>query len=198
MAQEFKELPPPEEPSGTVFSGYQRQNINLFHLQMGLDTTQVIITNNGTTILVYAGGIVESNGSLFKILNDTNIAIPNINNDYFIFIKEKENGTADLGLTSVYPTFIHTKNGWYTSNDERVLNHFYMRKTLIMRDANNENIGMVSFIDIGTNIGTINLNLPTGSKYRFQDDTTEKIATTQVFKTTPNKGYVRYNNVLTI
>jgi hypothetical protein len=150
MANEFQLLENPTNVPEAVSTGYQRQNTNLFSLQTGLDTTTAVITDNGNTILVYGGGIVEVNGSLFKLINDVSIPIPNINNDYFIFVHDNGDGTADLDLSNVYPAFIPSKNGWYTSDNERVLNNFYMRKILVKKDANNENIGAVNFIDLET------------------------------------------------
>jgi hypothetical protein len=120
----------------------------MFAIQTGLDTTKPVITNNGNTILIAAGGIVEVNGSLFKLANDVGITIPNIHNDYYIYIHDNGDGTADIDLSDVYPTFISSKNGWYTADNERVLDNFYMRKTFVKKDINNENIDAISFIDL--------------------------------------------------
>jgi hypothetical protein len=148
MANEFQLLPNPTNVPEAVSTGYQRQNINFFALQTGLDTTNPVITNDGNSIFIPAGGIIEANGSLFKLLNDTSIDIPDINNDYYMRVTDNGDGTATLSLTEDYPTFIPSKNGWYTADNERVLNKFYMRKILVRRDANNENIDAVVFIDI--------------------------------------------------
>jgi hypothetical protein len=124
---ELQILPNPTLDPEAVSTGYQRQNTNMFAIQTGLDTTNPVI-NNGTAILIPSGGIIESNGSLFKLVNDTTINIPNANMDYYIYVTDNGDGTADLNLTNVYPTFILSKNGWYTSNNERVLNYWLFRQ----------------------------------------------------------------------
>jgi hypothetical protein len=148
MANEFQLLPNPTNIPEAVSTGYQRQNTNIFVLQTGLDTTDPYLTNNGTTIAISSGGLVENNGSLFELKSDTTISIPNVNNDYFIFIHDNGDKTANIDISPDYPTFNHSKNGWYTSNNERVLSSFYMRKILVKRDSNNENIDPVTFIDL--------------------------------------------------
>jgi hypothetical protein len=192
MANELQLLPNPTNIPTTIQNSYQRQNTNLLCLQLGLDTTAPKIIN-GNTISIPAGGLIESNGFLFKLVNDFNIAISDVNNDYFIAVSDNGDGTADLNLTTVYPTYIPSQNGWYTSSNERVLNNFYMRKIFVKRNENGENIGPITFIDLnGT--GSIDLVFPYGSKYRFNDDTSEKTTIGPVNKTRPNKGYVRFNS----
>jgi hypothetical protein len=167
MANEFQLLPNPTNIPEAVSTGYQRQNTNIFVLQTGLDTTDPHLTNNGNTISISAGGMVESNGSLFELKSDVTISIPNVNNDYFIFIHDNGDKTANIDISPDYPTFNHSKNGWYTTNNERVLRSFYMRKILVKRDSNNENIDPVTFIDLKhTTILRLSLeNLLSGRAY---------------------------------
>jgi hypothetical protein len=148
MANELQQLPNPTNIPEAVSTGYQRQNTNTLAIQTGLDTTHPVIINNGNSILIYAGGVIEVNGSLFKIINDATIDIPNIHKDYYLYVRDNGDGTADLKITDVYPTFVPSKNGWYTSKNERVLNHFYMLKTLVKKDINNENIGAITFLNL--------------------------------------------------
>jgi hypothetical protein len=68
-----------------------------------------------------------------------------------------------------------------------------MRKILIRKDANGENIDPVTFIDLQNTGGQVALNLAYGSKYRFTDDENEKTVTSVINKITPNKGYIKYN-----
>jgi hypothetical protein len=191
MANEFQRLPNPTNIPEDISTGYQRQNINILCLQKGIDTTKPRIIG-GNTIFIPAGSIIESNDFLFKLVKDVNISIPDINSDYFMYVQDNGN----MQLTNVYPTFNHSKNGWYTVNNERVLDNFYMRKILVKRDSNNENINPITFIDITS--GSVTLNLVYGTKYRFNDDSEEKIATSTIVKTGPNQGYVRYNSGLSI
>jgi hypothetical protein len=194
MANELQLILKPDESVANLSTSYQRQNTNMFTLQTGIDTTKPTI-KNGNTIFISNGGIVEVNGSLFKLTSDVSISIPNINNDYFMYIFDNGDNTADIRLSTVYPTFNHSKNGWYTSSNQRVLNNFYMRKIFIKRDASGNNIDNVVLVDIVSS--SVSLNLTTGVKYRFQDDTEERTVITQpVVKSGPNRGYIRYNSGL--
>jgi hypothetical protein len=195
MANEFQLLPNPDNSVTNISNSYQRQNTNIFCLQKGIDTTKPKIVN-GNTILIPEGGIVESNGSLFKLTKDTSINIPSVNSDYFMYIFDNGNGTGDIRLTTVYPTFNYSKNGWYTLSNERVLDNFYMRKIFVKKNANNENISPIVFIDISGS--SVTLNLSYGTKYRFNDDTEEKVVTSSVVKSGPNRGYIRYNSGLSV
>ena len=55
---------PTQYPEGDV-EGYGRQNVNIAAVRVGLDTTNPF--DNGTTITVPTGGVVESNGILYRI-----------------------------------------------------------------------------------------------------------------------------------
>jgi hypothetical protein len=150
MANELQLLPNATNIPEDSATGYQRQNTNILSIQNGIDTTNPKIIEN--KIFIPAWGIVDANGVLFKFTNDVEIPIPDINTDYYMYITDNGDGTGNLDLTEAYPTFISSKNGWYTSDNERVLNHFYMRKTLVKRKSNNENIGSITFIDVNTEI----------------------------------------------
>jgi hypothetical protein len=138
----------------------------MFSTQTGIDTTNLNILNNNA-FFVSSGSIIESNGSLFKLTGNFTIPIPDVNKDYFIYIHDNGNGTANFNLTNVYPVFNISKNGFYTSSNERVLNTFYMRKTLVKKDENGENIDPITFIDLDykDTIGTLLLNIVSGIFY---------------------------------
>jgi hypothetical protein len=120
MANEFQLLPNPDNIPGAVPSGYQRQNINLFSLQTGLDTTEPY--DNGSVITTPEGGIIEVNGALFKLTNSFSVSKPSSTTAYWIAVADNGDGTATISLTPRPGVWNPAKKGSYLSNGARTLN----------------------------------------------------------------------------
>ena len=116
-------LPNPDNVPGAVTTGYQRQNTNFFAIQTGIDTTEPYDNSQGT-ITIPLGGIVEVNGSLYKITSDITLTKPNINTAYWIAIKTNTDGTAVARLVTRPGNWDSAKKACYTTDNERVLNWF--------------------------------------------------------------------------
>jgi hypothetical protein len=120
MAGELNLLPNPDNVPGAVSSGYQRQNTNLFVLQTGVDTTEPYDDGEGI-ITIPSGGIVELNGSIFKITQNVSIIKPTSSGQYFIGVEDNNDGTGSFVLLSIPGVFDHAKNAYY-NNGKRILN----------------------------------------------------------------------------
>jgi hypothetical protein len=121
MANEFQLLPNPDNIPGAVSSGYQRQNTNIFSLQTGLDTTEPFDNEDGT-ITIPEGGIVEINGSLFKLISTVTISKTDSNVANWIAVMDNGDGTAALSAVTRPGVWNPTKKGCYRSDDSRTLN----------------------------------------------------------------------------
>jgi hypothetical protein len=121
MANEFKLLPNPTNIPEAVSTGYQRQNTNLFCLQTGLDTTEPYDTGAGS-IIIPEGGIIELNGSLFKLTPTISFEKPDINGAYWIAVKDNGTGTADISLVTRPGIWNPAKKSCYTTDGARTLN----------------------------------------------------------------------------
>jgi hypothetical protein len=120
MANEFQLLPNPTNIPESAFTGYQRQNTNIFSLQTGLDTTEPY--DNGTDITIPEGGIIEVNGSLFKLPSTVTITKPNANTAYWIAVSDNGDETADISLVTRPGVWNPAKKGSYTTTGARTLN----------------------------------------------------------------------------
>ena len=128
MAIELQQLPNPDNVPGAVTSGYQRQNTNLFVLQMGLDTTEPY--DNGTgEISIPEGGIVEVNGVLYKLVSDITLQKPEVNTCYWIAIDINNEGTATCSLVTRSGIWDSSKKGCYTLDNKRTLNWVSLDQT---------------------------------------------------------------------
>jgi hypothetical protein len=121
MANELQLLPNPDNTPGAVSSGYQRQNTNIFALQTGLDTTEPYDNDNGT-ITIPAGGIVEINGSLFKLTSTVTISKTGSAIANWIAVLDNGNGTASLTAVTRPGVWNPSKKGCYRTNGARTLN----------------------------------------------------------------------------
>jgi hypothetical protein len=121
MANELQKLLNPDDVPGAVSSGYQRQNTNLFCLQTGLDTTEPF-DNGAGVIAIPAGGIVEVNGSMFKITSGILLNKPNQSVCYWVAISDNGDGTANTELVTRPGVWSPTKCGCYLSDGRRTLN----------------------------------------------------------------------------
>jgi hypothetical protein len=121
MANEFQQMPNPDNVPGPVTSGYQRQNTNMFALQTGLDTTEPYDNGSGV-ITVPAGGIVEVNGVMFKIVTAVTLNKPVASRAYWIEIADNGNGTASATPVTRPGAWDSAKQGCYTSGNRRTLN----------------------------------------------------------------------------
>jgi hypothetical protein len=121
MAQELNLLPNPDNVPGAVSTGYQRQNTNIFAIQTGLDTTTV--TDNGSSVSIAAGGVVEVNGALFKVISSVTLSKPSSSYSYWVAVTDNGDGTANFSLVNKPGTWVPDKNGYY-SNSSRILNNY--------------------------------------------------------------------------
>jgi hypothetical protein len=120
MANELQILLNPDNIPGAVLSGYQRQNTNIFAIQTGLDTTSPYDNGDGT-ITIPEGGIIEYNGSLFKIIQNVLLTKSISSGQYFIGIEDNDDGTGNFILFDTPGSFNPAKNAYY-NNDKRILN----------------------------------------------------------------------------
>jgi len=121
MANEFQQLPNPDNVPGGVTSGYQRQNTNILALQTGLDTTEPYDNGNGI-ITIPMGGIVEVNGVMFKLTVTVTLAKPVASAAYWVALTDNEDGTADIELVTRPGAWTPAKKGCYTAQNTRTLN----------------------------------------------------------------------------
>jgi hypothetical protein len=112
-------LPNPDNIPGAVSSGYQRQNTNFLALQTGLDTIQLY--DSGTSVKIYAGGIIEINGSIFKITNDVTITYTPSGFFFFIAVKDNGNGTASFSFVNSPGIYYPDKKSYYQSDGRRTI-----------------------------------------------------------------------------
>jgi hypothetical protein len=120
MANKLQLLPNPTNIPEAVTTGYQRQNVNIFVLQTGLDTTEP--SDDSQNVIIPAGGIVELNGSLFKIISDVSLRKPYSSIAYWIAAGDNDDGTAGLSLVSRPGNWNPAKQGFYRSDGSRTLN----------------------------------------------------------------------------
>jgi hypothetical protein len=116
---ELSAIPNPDNIPGAVSTGYQRQNTNIFVLQTGFDSTTV--TDNGSSITIQAGGVVEINGVLFKVFSTTTLSKPSSSYSYWVAVTDNGDGTASFSLVNRPGVWVPDKNGYYLNN-ARILN----------------------------------------------------------------------------
>jgi hypothetical protein len=116
VANEFKLLPNPDNIPGAVSSGYQRQNVNLFSLLTGLDTTEPYDNGSGT-ITIPGGGYVELNGGIFKLTSTITLTKPNQNIAYWIGVSDNGDNTASIALLNKPGVWNPAKKGCYYKNN---------------------------------------------------------------------------------
>jgi len=108
-----------------VVEGYQAQNTQIFAARVGLDATAPF--DDGSTITVPAGGVVEVNGVMYRIANQFSRAKPNANTAYWIVVVPSPDGsTASFDLVTRPGVWNHARNGCYFTsgahNGRRTLN----------------------------------------------------------------------------
>jgi hypothetical protein len=121
MANEFQQLPNPDDVPGAVSSGYQRQNTNMLAIQTGLDTTEPY-DNGAGNITVPMGGVIEVSGVMFKLSADITIPKPDINTAYWIAITDNGDGTATAAPVTRPGAWDPARQGCYRSDGSRTLN----------------------------------------------------------------------------
>ena len=117
----FQKLPNPDNVPGLVTTGYQRQNTNMFAIQAGIDTTEPF--DDGTAITILVGGVVEFNGTLFKVSQEIVIQKPISARAYWIALTDNGNNTASARLVERPGKWYPTKQGCYLNDGSRVLNY---------------------------------------------------------------------------
>ncbi|MCL2440483.1 MAG: hypothetical protein FWD14_01955 [Treponema sp.] len=116
-------VPNPDNIPEAVTTGYQRQNTNIFVIQTGLDTTSPY--ENGNNIIIPAGGIIETNGVMYKIETPVTLTrnSSQINIALWIEVEASIDGsTANLILVTRPGIWNYAKNGFYRNNNRRTLN----------------------------------------------------------------------------
>jgi hypothetical protein len=119
MANELNALLNPDNVPGAVSTGYQRQNNNIYAIQTGLDTLSP--TENNTSITIEAGGIIEVNGVMFKVLTTTTLNKSG-NPPFYVAVTDNGNGTASLSIVTTRGTWNNSKQGYYLPNGARTTN----------------------------------------------------------------------------
>ena len=118
---DLKQLPNPDNVPGAVSTGYQRQNTNMFALQTGIDTTEPYDDGAGV-ISIPAGGVVEFNGVMFKVIENVTLAKPDIYTAYWVEVVDNGDATATFNLVTRPGKWNPAKQGCYTENNNRTLN----------------------------------------------------------------------------
>jgi len=102
---------PTNIPAGFV-DGYQRQNTQSFAVRVGLDTTEPF--DNGTTITVPVGGIVEAGGILYRITSQITLTKSVPDRAWWIVLVPATDGlTASLALHTSPGVWDSTRQGCY-------------------------------------------------------------------------------------
>jgi hypothetical protein len=127
MANELQRLNNPTNVPEAVSTGYQRQNTALYALMTGLDTTEpydttVSILSSSGNIIIPVGGLVEVNGSLFKISSQVTLAKPVSSRYYWVAVYDNGNGYASLSLVDRPGDWNPAKKGCYRTDNARTLN----------------------------------------------------------------------------
>jgi len=121
VANEFQQLPNPDNMPGPVTSGYQRQNTNIFSIQTGLDTTEPYDNGQGV-ISIPVGGIIELNGVMFKLISGISLSKPSMATAYWVAITDDGYGNASASLVTRPGIWNSSKKGCYTNVNTRTLN----------------------------------------------------------------------------
>ena len=117
----FQKMPNPDNVPGLVTTGYQRQNTNMYAIQTGIDTTEPY--DSGTTVTIPVGGVVEFNGTLFKITSEITLQKPVASRAYWIALSDNGNNTASARLVERPGKWYPAKQGCYLNDGSRVLNY---------------------------------------------------------------------------
>jgi hypothetical protein len=120
MANELSALLNPDSVPGAVSTGYQRQNNNMFAIQTGFDTLNS--TENDTSVTIEAGGIIEVNGVMFKVLTTTILNKPGGNPPYYVAVTDNGDETASLSIVTTRGTWDGFKQGYYLPDGARTTN----------------------------------------------------------------------------
>jgi len=116
---------PSQLPQGVV-EGYQQQNYNMAAARVGLDTTNPF--DNGTTVTVPVGGVVEVNGVMYRITSQWSQTKPNANTAYWIVVVPSADGsTATFALVTRPGVWNPQRQGCYFTNNAQGHNN---RRTL--------------------------------------------------------------------
>jgi len=116
---------PSHLPEGVV-EGYQQQNYNMAAARVGLDTTNPF--DDGTTITIPIGGVVEVNGVMYRITSQWSQTKPNANTAYWIVVVPSADGsTATFALVTRPGVWNSQRQGCYFTNNTQGHNN---RRTL--------------------------------------------------------------------
>lgn len=133
---DFELLPNPDNIPGLAETGYKRQNTNFFASVVGLDTTKIFfttrITINGPvgTAQIVPGGIIELNGSLFKITKEVKVSTSAVRSPMMIAF-DPSRGFFEAPNSGV---FDYTKNGRYLPDGSRVLDKIVVNELVFDLD----------------------------------------------------------------
>jgi len=107
---------PSQLPQGVV-EGYQQQNTNMAAARVGLDTTNPF--DNGTTITIPIGGVVEVNGVMYSVASEWEYPKENADTAYWVVVVPSQDGlTASFDLVTRPGVWDSERNGCYfTSGD---------------------------------------------------------------------------------
>ncbi len=117
----LEKMPNPTNKPEEDTTGYQRQNTNMHAIQTGIDTCEPFYDEKDKIVIIPAGGIIEVNGSLFKIVEDIKLSVtPGNYATYWIAIGENNNGTS-AQLVYRPGKWDSAKQGCYLSDGRRTL-----------------------------------------------------------------------------
>lgn len=108
----------PDNVPGAVSTGYQAQNNMLALMMMGWDTVSPYV--DGPDVILPVGGVVDVNGTLFRIISD--ISLPYAASTVkWIAVTDDGEETASISLVDSPGEWMPNKNGFY-KDGARILN----------------------------------------------------------------------------
>ena len=158
MANELEQIPNPTNIPEGITTGYQRQNVLIAINNTGIDTTEPVDNNNGI-ITVPAGGVIDVNGVIYKIVKNITINKPNANTIYWLAVDTNNEGKASLSLVTRPGTWHNGKKGFYRSDGRRTLNW------CSLGNPDNINVSNISPFLTLTNKGKYEIQVPCGWLY---------------------------------
>ena len=122
---------------GAASTGYQAQNTAIQAHSVGEDKTYVYVS--GSSVVVATGGLVDIDGSPFKITSDVTLTPASAGTWYIRVVPGADSLQKSLELTSDPGTWNAVKNGLYDGDGRRVLNW------VVERYAGKTSASMISF-----------------------------------------------------
>jgi hypothetical protein len=146
---------------GAVSTGYQAQNTVLQALFNGLDKSSVRIS--GANLIIDPSGVIDDSGLPFVVQSAITLALPTTGAANW-FLKVVAGSTAlerSIEFTDDRGTYDASKNGFYNTGGERVLNWCYNRFSAKL-------VRLPDSVMLGSNAGDGQVKLPYFSDFIYQ------------------------------